>query len=98
VDIFYSGMGAKKRAIINCLGVIIFLIPPCYLVLETSIPWVFNAYQIGEVSIDPSGIPARFAIKAAMPIGYFLMLIQGVSLFIKSVFVLLNKPLVQSSL
>lgn len=97
VDIFYSNMDTKKKAIINCLGVVFFLIPSCYLVLSTSIPWVVNAYHIGEVSINPGGIPFRFAIKAILPIGYFLMLIQGVSLGLKSVFVLLDKPLVQSS-
>jgi len=51
------------------------------------------AYKIGEVSIDPGGIPARFLLKATLPAGYFLMLIQGFSLFVKSVFILMDKPL-----
>ncbi len=97
VDIFYSTMDAKKRALVNCLGVLVFLIPSCYLVLTTSIPWVITAYKIGEVSIDPGGIPARFLLKAVLPIGYFLMLIQGLSLCIKSIYILLDKPLVKMS-
>lgn len=93
VDIFYSQMDRKKQAWINFLGVIFFLIPSCYLVLTTTIPWVIVAYKIGEVSIDPGGIPARFLLKATLPIGYFLMLIQGLSLGAKSAFILLGKPL-----
>ncbi len=93
VDIFYSMMNRKKQALINLLGVIIFLIPSCYLVLSTTIPWVVVAYNVGEVSIDPGGIPARFLLKAVLPAGYFLMLIQGFSLFIKSLFILMGKPL-----
>jgi TRAP-type mannitol/chloroaromatic compound transport system permease small subunit len=97
VDIFYSIMTPKMRAFINCMGVLFFLIPSCYLVLTTSIPWVKVAYDIGEVSIDPGGIPFRFMIKAALPLGYFLILLQGLSLFLKNTFVLLGEPLDQSS-
>ena len=69
------------------------LIPSCYVVLTTTIPWVIVAYKIGEVSIDPGGIPARFLLKATLPLGYFLMLIQGLLLFVRSAFILLGKPL-----
>ena len=93
VDIFYSMMDRKKQALINLFGVLLFLIPSCYLVLSTTIPWVIVAYKVGEVSIDPGGIPARFLLKATLPAGYFLMLIQGISLFIKSLFILMDKPL-----
>ncbi len=98
VDIFYSLLNTKKKALVNCLGVIFFLLPCCYLVLTTTIPWVMVAYEIGEVSLDPGGIPARFLIKAALPAGYLLLLIQGVSLFLKSIFILLDKPLLKSPL
>jgi TRAP-type mannitol/chloroaromatic compound transport system permease small subunit len=97
VDIFYSLMSPKMRAFINCTGVLLFLVPSCYLVLTTSIPWVMVAYDIGEVSIDPGGIPFRFLLKAALPLGYFLILLQGLSLFLKNTFVILGKPLDQSS-
>ena len=96
VDIFYSMMNRKKQALINLFGVLFFLIPSCYVVLRTSIPWVIVAYEVGEVSIDPGGIPARFLLKATLPIGYFLMLIQGLSLFVKSLLTLLEKPLEDS--
>ena len=93
VDIFYSVMDRKKQALINLSGVIFFLIPSCYLVLSTTIPWVLVSYKIGEVSIDPGGIPARFLLKATLPVGYFLMLIQGILLGVRSAFILLGKPL-----
>ncbi|MBU0465110.1 MAG: TRAP transporter small permease subunit [Proteobacteria bacterium] len=93
VDIFYSIMDRKKQAFINLFGVIFLLIPSCYVVLTTSIPWVIVAYKIGEVSIDPGGIPARFLLKATLPVGYFLMLIQGLLLGVRSAFILLGKPL-----
>lgn len=90
VDVFYSLMNRRKKAIVNCIGVLLFLIPSCYMVLKTTIPWAVDAYKVGEVSLDPGGIPARFVLKACLPIGYFLMLIQGISLFIKSSLVMLE--------
>lgn len=91
VDIFYSKLSNKGKAVVNCLGVIILLVPSCYLVLSTSIPWVIDAYRVGEVSIDPGGIPARFVIKAMLPVGYALIFIQGISLFLSSLITLLEK-------
>ncbi|MBL6994853.1 TRAP transporter small permease subunit [Desulfobacula sp.] len=93
VDIFYSLMDRKKQAFINLFGVLFLLIPSCYVVLTTTIPWVIVAYKVGEVSIDPGGIPARFLLKATLPVGYFLMLIQGLLLCVRSAFILLGKPL-----
>ena len=96
VDIFYSLMDRKKKALINFLGVFLFLIPSCYVVLTTTIPWAIASYEIGEISIDPGGIPARFIIKAVLPLGYFLMLFQGLILGIKSLCILMGKPLDQN--
>jgi TRAP-type mannitol/chloroaromatic compound transport system permease small subunit len=93
VDIFYSVLDRKKQALINFLGVLFLLIPSCYVVLTTTIPWVIVSYKIGEISINPGGIPARFLLKATLPIGYFLILIQGLSLFVKSAFILWGIPL-----
>lgn len=92
VDVIYSLMDRKKRAWINLIGVFIFLIPSCVMVLVTTVPWVIVAYKVGETSIDPGGIPARFLIKSALPAGYFLMLIQGLLLAVKSGMVLLETP------
>ncbi len=98
VDVLYSLMDGKRQALINLVGVFLFLIPSCYLVLKTSIPWVMTAYEVGEVSIDPGGIPARFIIKAALPAGYLLMLFQGLLLGVKSAFILSGNPLEDSGI
>jgi TRAP-type mannitol/chloroaromatic compound transport system permease small subunit len=89
-------MDGKKQAWINLVGVIFFLIPSCWLVLSTAGPWAVVAYEIGEISIDPGGIPARYLIKATLPLGYLLMLFQGILLGIKSLLVLLGSPLENS--
>lgn len=98
VDIFYSMMSRKSKAWVDLIGVLIFLIPSCYVVLTTTIPWVLVSYEIGEVSLDTGGLPARFLIKATLPLGYFLIFIQGISLFFKSFLVLIDKPIEQANI
>ena len=98
VDVVYSLLGKRKQAWVNLVGVFLFLIPSCYLVLSTAIPWVIDAYEVGEVSIDPGGIPARFIIKAALPAGYLLMLLQGLLLGVKSALILSGNSLEDSGI
>lgn len=86
VDIFYQRLGAKGKAWINLLGVIFFLIPGCLMILLTSMKFVQNSFAVMEGSPDPGGIPYRWVLKACIPIGFILVLLQGLSLGIKSFF------------
>lgn len=91
VDIFYRSrfMGARGRAIVDLLGSLLFLVPFCLLVISASLPFVENSFSLSESSPDPGGLPARWLLKAAIPCGFSLLLIQGVALVIRSLAVLL---------
>lgn len=91
VDIIYQRLDRKKQAWIDFLGCIFFLFPGCYLVLTTSIPFAWDSYLILEGSPDPGGIPFRFVIKSIIPIGFFFFSLQGISMFIKSLGIILGK-------
>ncbi len=91
VDIIYQRLGPKAKAWINMLGVIFFLIPGCYLIMETSSKFVYHSWSVMEVSPDPGGIPYRFVLKSCIPIGFTLILLQGISLGIKSFFTIIGK-------
>ena len=80
VDIIYQRLGLKGQAWINLLGVIFFLIPGCLMVISTSWKFALNSFMIMEGSPDPGGIPFRFIVKGFIPAGFFLLLIQGISL------------------
>jgi TRAP-type mannitol/chloroaromatic compound transport system permease small subunit len=80
VDIIYQRMDLKGRAWINLIGVILFLIPGCLLVISTSWKFVSNSFSMLEGSPDPGGIPYRFIIKGTMTVGYILLLLQGLSM------------------
>lgn len=92
VDLFYQRLSPKGKAWINLIGVLFFLLPGCYLVLETSIQFFEMSYRINEGSPDPGGLPARWALKFFIPLGFSLVTIQGVSMGIKAFLTLIGKP------
>ncbi len=91
VDIFYQRFSDRGRALINVLGCLLMLFPGCWLVVETSMPFVAFSWGMHEISPDPGGLPFRWALKALIPIGFGLMGLQGVSFFFKNLLVLMGR-------
>ncbi len=85
VDVFYQRFSEKGKAWVNLVGTLLLLIPFCLVILLESLSFVENSYRIKEVSPDPGGLPARFIIKSMIPIGLSLLILQGVSLILKSI-------------
>lgn len=90
VDVFYSRFGRKTKAWVNLIGTTIFLLPFCFVIVYTSIPFVGDSFAILESSPDPGGLPYRFIIKATIPIGFGLLFLQGLSEILKSISIILN--------
>lgn len=88
VDIIYQRLTTKGRAWVNFICCFVFLFPGCFLVIYTSIDFVANSYAVMEGSPDPGGIPFRFILKSCIPAGFILFALQGVSLMLKSLFVI----------
>jgi TRAP-type mannitol/chloroaromatic compound transport system permease small subunit len=83
VDVFYAHMSAKRRAWVDLLGTLFLVLPVCTVILYGSFDFVGYAYSIGESSPDPGGLPHRFIIKAALPLGYALVVLQSFAVVIR---------------
>jgi TRAP-type mannitol/chloroaromatic compound transport system permease small subunit len=84
VDVFYSRFSKKKQAWINLLGSLFFLIPFCIILIISSENFIFISLRVGETSPDAGGLPARYIIKAFIPISFFFLLMQGIAVVLKS--------------
>lgn len=82
VDVLYARISPRARRLINLLGAALLLTPFCIFVLYMSWPSVVNAWTIKEMSPDPGGLP-RYPLKALIIVAFVLLLIQGLSEFIK---------------
>ncbi|OUR64540.1 C4-dicarboxylate ABC transporter permease [Methylophaga sp. 42_25_T18] len=87
VDIIYQSrrVSDKQRAIINIVGIILFLFPFCTLILVSAWPFVENAYFYHEGSPDPGGLPYRYLLKAGILLGFFMLMVQGLAELLRNI-------------
>lgn len=92
VDIIYKGrwMNDELRAWVNVIGGLLFLVPFCLLIINASWEFVYNSYIFQEASPDAGGLAYRFLIKAAIPIGFSLLLLQGIVNIINNIMYLVE--------
>nr|WP_274703721.1 TRAP transporter small permease subunit [Chloroflexus aurantiacus] len=82
VDVFYSNFSPQRKALVNFLGTLFFLIPFCGLLIYFGWPYVEQSWRIRENSPDPGGLP-RYIIKTFLIVSPTLLIIQGISEAIK---------------
>lgn len=85
-DIFYSDATPRTRAIVDLIGVFLFLLPMCILIFWVSWPYVANAWSVLEGSPEGRlGIPAVFLLKTVILVFAALLALQAISLAIHAV-------------
>jgi len=77
VDIFYTEMTDQKRALVDLIGTLIFLVPFCIFVLITAWPYVSNSWKLLESSREAGGLPLVFLLKSLILIMPALLLGQA---------------------
>ena len=84
VDVFYRDFSARKKALVDLVGNLVFLQPMCWLVLIYSWGYVKVSWRIWESSPDPLGLPFVYLQKSLLIALCLLLLIQSLSEIIKS--------------
>jgi TRAP-type mannitol/chloroaromatic compound transport system permease small subunit len=79
IDLLYEKFGLKAKAWIEFIGILVFLVPFIVVVVVYAIPFVAYSIGINEVSEAPGGLPARWAIKSVLLIGFALLAIATLS-------------------
>ncbi len=87
IDILYGRFPPRARAWIDLLGALLFLLPMCGLIAWLGWKGFLASYTVNETSPDAGGL-ARWPIKLAIPIGFGLLFLQGVSEAIKQLAIL----------
>ena len=87
IDVIYSRFSRRIQLYIDVFGTLFFLLPMAILIMVLSWPVFVNAYVGQEVSSNAGGLivwPARLLL----PVGFFLLTVQGVSELIKRIAVI----------
>ena len=92
VDVLYARLSPRGQAWVNLLGSLLLLLPFCLIMVKTSLGYVEKSFVIFESSPDPGGLPARYLIKAAIPLGFTLLFFQALAEAMRSFFQLDSSP------
>jgi len=83
VDLFYGAFSPRSKAWIELFGLLFLVFPFIAVVFIHSLDFVYSAWQIGERSDAPSGLPYRWLIKAVIPVSFLLLFLACLSRFIR---------------
>ena len=84
IDALSGRLTPRARAWIDIAGGMFFLLPVAIIVLYLSWPMVVQSYVTHELSSDAGGL-VRWYVKALIPGGFALLVLQGVSELIKRI-------------
>lgn len=85
VDFLYEKYSVRKKALLNILGTIFFLIPLALLISTGSIQYVMDSYSINEISEDPGGLTHRWIIKSMIPISFTFLIFTAFGYIVKNI-------------
>ena len=84
VDLVYGLLGTRGKIWVDILGIIFFLLPACLYLLSLCAPAAWHAIQSGEISPNAGGL-VRWPPWVALPIGFALLVLQGLGELVKRV-------------
>jgi TRAP-type mannitol/chloroaromatic compound transport system permease small subunit len=87
VDIFYRNMSPQRKAWVDLIGIVLFLLPLCFFLAWKASDFVAVSWKLEEASRESGGLPYPLipllkSILVVMPISVAL---QGISLLMRSV-------------
>jgi TRAP-type mannitol/chloroaromatic compound transport system permease small subunit len=84
VDLVYGNLGERARLWVDVFGFIFFMLPAVILLTWMTWPFFVDSFIRGEGSPNAGGL-LRWPVKLLMPVGFFLLVLQGFSELIKRI-------------
>ncbi len=82
IDFISTKLSARTNAIIDLLGIVVFTIPLCLILMYLSWPVFERAWVSGEMSQNAGGL-IRWPVLLLIPAGFGLLLLQCLSELVK---------------
>lgn len=84
IDIVVGRFSKRVQCWVDIFGTLFFMFPMAILILYLSLPIVWDSYHIHEMSGNAGGL-LRWPVKILLPLGFILLILQGISELIKRV-------------
>jgi TRAP-type mannitol/chloroaromatic compound transport system permease small subunit len=90
IDVIFGRFSARTQNWIDVFGFVVFFMPMVLMTLWLSWPVFVNAWNSGETSANPGGL-VRWPVRLLLPVGFFLLTLQGLSELVKRLAFLAGK-------
>lgn len=84
IDFIASKLSKRSNAIIDAIGIVVFTIPLCLILIDLSWPVFSRAWVSGEMSQNAGGL-IRWPVFLLVPVGFGILAAQSLSELIKRV-------------
>ncbi|MDE0308994.1 MAG: TRAP transporter small permease subunit [Acidiferrobacterales bacterium] len=92
LDVFYREMTERTKAWINLVGSAILLLPFCIVNFDFAWSFVLNSWAVREGSAETAGLQYIYLFKTVILVFSVLLVIEGISLAVRSVLQLTAPP------
>lgn len=82
IDVVSTRLSARANAVIDSLGIVLFILPLAVIMIDLSWPLFVRAWMSGETSQNAGGL-IRWPVLLLIPAGFGVLLLQSLSELIK---------------
>jgi TRAP-type mannitol/chloroaromatic compound transport system permease small subunit len=91
VDIYYASVDARRKAWLDLIGTLVFLLPWIIVLTWYAIPYVAASWRLFEESSQTGGMPGLYLLKSAILAFCLLVGLQGLAIIARSILVLAGR-------
>ena len=88
VDLIREHLHFRKKAWLEFLGLTLFLIPYCSIVIYFAFVYAYDSYTMNEISASTVGLTQRWIIKSVLVLGLVMAVVAGIAVWLQVVIVL----------
>lgn len=85
IDMVWENLGPRTKCWIEIIGILTFMMPFCLVVIYYGGELTHRSFIRGEVSSSTTGLPYRWLIKSAIPLGMSVLLMAGIAVLLEKV-------------
>lgn len=85
IDLVRDRLSERAKWWLEVAGVTLFLIPYCVVIAYFGTDFVWRSLALDEASSSATGLPHRWIIKSAIPLGFAVLLLAGVAVLLRKI-------------
>lgn len=85
IDLVRDRLSERAKWWLEVAGLVVFLIPYCIVIVYFGTDFVWRSLGLDESSSSATGLPHRWIIKSAIPLGFAVLLLAGIAVLLRKI-------------